>query len=99
MNALYAGLDTPAPFELVAEENAGLKEFSGPFASGGGRAGSEDGGCGVAEEDLRPGGGGKDMMNGCPEENVDAISDVPNYCQQASVTAASQARPFSYAMK
>ena len=35
---------------------------------GGGRGGSDDGGFAVFERDLRPGGGGKDMMNACLEE-------------------------------
>ncbi len=40
---------------------AGLIGWPGPTADGGGRAGSEAGGCVV--EDLRPGGAGYDMMN------------------------------------
>ncbi len=67
MNALYAGLDVAAPFVLLAGRKAGLKAGGGAFADGGGRGGREDGGFAVLEEDLRPGGGGKDMMNGCPE--------------------------------
>ena len=41
----------------------GLKEGAGLTAEGGGRAGSEAGGCVV--EDLKPGGAGYDMMNVC----------------------------------
>lgn len=52
-NAVKAGLD---PVEF-----AGLKAGAGLTADGGGRGGREVGGCGV--EDLRPGGGGYDMMN------------------------------------
>lgn len=61
-----------------------MKEGGG-FADGGGRGGSDDGGCGV-EDARRPGGRGKDMMNGCPEAKIDAILDVPNRCQQAVIT-------------
>lgn len=65
VKVLYAGLEIPAPFGLAEEEWMGLKEGGG-FADGGGRGGSDDGGCGV-EDDGKPGGSGKDMMNGCPE--------------------------------
>lgn len=68
MKVLYADLETAAPFVFPAEKKAGLKECDEGFTDGGGRAGSEEGGCGVAEEGSRPGGGGRDMMNGCPEE-------------------------------
>ena len=68
VKALGVGLEIPAPYVLLAEGKADLKEDGGAFADGGGRGGSEEGGCGVVEDDLRPGGGGKDMMNGCPEE-------------------------------
>lgn len=80
MNALYAGLDIAAPFVLPVEEKAGLKEGGGAFADGGGRGGREDGGCGVVDGDLRPGGAGKDMMNDCPEEKADSMSNVPDHC-------------------
>jgi hypothetical protein len=68
VKALCAGLDVPAPLLVFDNEKAGLKEVGGAFTDGGGRGGSEEGGLGVFEEDLRPGGGGKDMMNCCPEE-------------------------------
>lgn len=45
----------------------GLKDGAGLTADGGGRAGSEAGGCAV--EDFRPGGAGYDMMNVCSWRN------------------------------
>jgi hypothetical protein len=86
VKALYAGLDVPPPFFPYADAKAGLKEGGGVFADGGGRGGSEEGGCGVEEEGLGPGGGGKDMMNGCPEEKVGAISNVPVDCKKQRST-------------
>lgn len=65
--ALCVDLDVLTPFVLLADGNTGLKEFVGALADGGGRGGSEEGGCDVMEEGLRPGGGGKDMMNDCPK--------------------------------
>jgi hypothetical protein len=67
VKALYADLEPPAPFVVLVEGSTGLKDCGVVFADGGGRGGSEEGGWGVVE-DLRPGGGGKDMMNGCLEE-------------------------------
>lgn len=87
VKALCAGLGIPAPFVWLAERTAGLKEGGGAFADGGGRGGNEEGGCGF-EVALRPGGGGRAMMNGCAEEKVYTISDVPNDCQSAVATAA-----------
>jgi hypothetical protein len=81
VKALCGGLEIFVPFVWLGEGNAGLKECDGGFADGGGRGGNEEGGCAVVEGDLGPGGGGKDMMNGCPEQNRDAISDVPSHCQ------------------
>lgn len=81
VKALCVGLEIPAPFVWFAEGKAGLNEDGGAFADGGGRGGNEEGGCGLEEMGWRPGGGGRDMMNGCPEEKVYAISDVPNDCQ------------------
>jgi hypothetical protein len=64
VRALYAGLEGVAPFAWLAPAKDGLKEDGVGFVDGGGRGGSDEG-CGL-EAVWRPGGGGRDMMNGCP---------------------------------
>ncbi len=81
MKPFCTGLEIPALLMRLAEGKVGLNWVGGAFANGGGRGGSEEGGCGFEEAGLRPGGGGRDMMNGCPEEKIDAISDVPDDCR------------------
>lgn len=87
-NALCAGVDVAAPFVLLFEGIACLKEVAVLLADGGGRGGSDEGAWGVAEEVPRPGGGGKAMMNGCPEDRTNTTKTYQITCQNAIVTAA-----------
>lgn len=65
VKALYAGLVPFPPIPLCDGGMGDFDEETEALMEMGGRAGSEDGGCPLVEDDWRPGGGGKDMMNGC----------------------------------
>lgn len=87
VNALCVDGDVAAPFGLLFEGNACLKEVAVGLADGGGRGGSDEGVEDAAEEVPRPGGGGKAMMNGYPEDERTNATQTYQITVSIQVTA------------